>query len=777
MEMTRLSNSIIEFLLLSSALVFILGVLSSLVLRILKIQGKPKLWIYALLVIMPLAYPIQGLFPDPIKISIPLKTLQLFDFHLFETTAGEKAASNDVSFLTTNTASTYQTEDKETTYIGHETLSSNSTIRPMETESRFPVDWKLMATLAWVLVFLYFLARLVTMVYNTRRFSRLPDPVTNPQVLKLLRQCTVDTGLCRTPRLLTLDRLPAPMVMGFFNPRILLPRHLLKPEFREGLRFTLLHELKHVHQHHNWWLLIESIVGAAYFFHPVILWAKKGIHEELEYICDSHVVHITNKSISYADFLLHEIWQQKRERNLVLALPFISGMAKTTNRVRYILENARPTLFAQIRGNIALCLIFLSFISLLLCNVAPSAQDPEQTPHKITLALTDNQDNASFQAQTPELEREAPTLLKREEMLPERNSLFGLSVEQPSLDDSAVFLQTAASSVRADAHKDDARTTLQEEPRYKPVLERKSPTILIDEARTQAEEIPEKQPISDSIPSVHKPVFDIDAVDIIVLAQNESSMTSASDAAAVSETKAIEMNHENASFYIHQGTANYRQGRFDKAISDYSKAIEINPRFAVTYNNRGSAYYQQGQIDKAISDYSRAIEINPRFAVTYNNRGSAYCQQGQIDKAISDYNKAIEINPGFAVAYANRGSAYYQRIRYVSAIFDFSKAIALDPVNANTYYTRGSTYYRIGQIDKAIPDFNKAIELDPEYITKMPKGVTLVRNQGDIDYSSYVAESLKWHHGSLPLHYWDMARMQNANCRITKPYQIKKRSI
>ncbi len=743
MEVTGLSNSIIEYLLLTSASVFILGVLSSLVLRVLKIQGKPKLWIYALLVIMPLAYPLQTFFPEPIKVSIPLKTLQLFDFCLFEPTAGEKAASNDGSFLSANMASTYQNEGKEAMFIGHEELNTHSKIGPMETVSEFPVDWKLMVTLAWLLVFLYFLARLVTMVYNTNRFSKLPDPVTNPQVLKLLHQCTIDTGLRRTPRLLTLNRLPAPMVMGFLKPRILLPKHLLKPEFREGLRFTLLHELKHVHQHHNWWLLIESIIGAAYFFHPVVLWAKKRIHEELEYICDSHVVHITNKSISYADFLLHEIWQQRRERDFVLSLPFISGMAKTTNRVRSILENTRPTLFARIRGKIALCLISLSFVLLLLCNVAPSAQDIEQTPHKLAAAMTDSQDNASFHSRTIEMGKETPKQLKHTEIFHEGDSSFGLSVEQPSLDDSAILLRTAASSVNADAHKDDVLTTFQEEPRVEPVLERKSPAMLMDEAGTQARKTPDPQPLSDSLQSVSKPVSSIDAVDIIVLAQNKSLMTYSSDSAAVSEDQGTELNPVNALFYVQQGTEHYKQGWFDKAIADYSKAIEINPRLAVAHNNRGCAYSKQGQMDKAISDFNKAIDIEPRFTFVY----------------------------------INRGFTYLKRFQHIHAISDLSKAIALDPVSADTYYTRGLIYFEIGQMDKAISDFNKAIGLDPEYITKMPEGVTPAREQEDMDYSSYAVESLKWHHGSLPLHYWDMARMQKADSRIVKPYQIKKKSI
>jgi hypothetical protein len=100
METISSADSIIKFLFLSSALLLILGVLSSFLLRILKIQGKPKLWICTLLVIMPLAYPIQALFPDLIKVSIPLETFQSFDFQPFDTTTGENPVSEGVSFLT-----------------------------------------------------------------------------------------------------------------------------------------------------------------------------------------------------------------------------------------------------------------------------------------------------------------------------------------------------------------------------------------------------------------------------------------------------------------------------------------------------------------------------------------------------------------------------------------------------------------------------------------------------------------------------------------------------
>jgi beta-lactamase regulating signal transducer with metallopeptidase domain len=527
MEMISLTDLIFEYLFLSSALLFILGVLSSFVLRGLKIQGNPRLLICILIIIMPLAYPIKVLLPDPIRVPIPLEKLHSFNFQTFSKITGRNPVSKDVFALATDSTSANQAGSKEPIFIEHETSSTDFVNRPTETASYFHVNWKLIVTLVWGLVFLYFLTRLVTIVYKTDRLLKLADPVMNPQILKLLHQCADDTGLRRAPHLLTMDGIPVPMVMGFFQPRIFLPKHLLKIEFREGLRFTLLHELKHVHQHHNWWLLIETLIGAAYFFHPVIHWAKKKIQEELEHICDSHVIHITNKSISYADFLLHEIWQQKYERNPALALLFVSGTAKTKNRVRSILENTRPTLFAQIRGRVAVGLIYLSFVSLLLCSVAPSAQKPVPLLQKIDPSTTDSQYDASFQDRTAEIEKE---------VLPKEKPFARLSKEQLTIDDTTDHFQ-AAIEARPDTYEKDTGTPFQEKPTYKPILKSEGPDIMAD-AGIQVEKIAEKQPELDSFKLVDEPASSIDEEDNVESVQNEPNVKVASDSVRALETNA-----------------------------------------------------------------------------------------------------------------------------------------------------------------------------------------------------------------------------------------------
>jgi beta-lactamase regulating signal transducer with metallopeptidase domain len=186
-----------------------------------------------------------------------------------------------------------------------------------------------------MLVFSIFFARMIAATHAVKKLLRLSTPVTDQGVIELLRKCASDTGLTYVPVLYEVQGIFTPMSMGFIRPVIVIPSHMFAGEYLEGLKFTLLHELKHIDQRHNLWLLIESIIGAIYFFHPVIHWAKRKIHEEMEHICDLHVIRVTHKNVTYADFLLNEIWQTGPGRYPAFSLPFISSASKTTDRITF----------------------------------------------------------------------------------------------------------------------------------------------------------------------------------------------------------------------------------------------------------------------------------------------------------------------------------------------------------------------------------------------------------------------------------------------------------
>ena len=405
---TILAEFIIEYLLFSSALLLIIGLLAYAAVHTLKICGKARLWVYALIFILPVVYPFKKLLPEPLLIPVYLNSWE--PDHLLRNRFFSENPDQESSFFS---APFRIVEDKgegnRTIILKNETSEQGLGKRLMGILKPLRDNGKMIGAVLWAMVAFFLIFRLITAGYKINRFYRFSEQVTDPRILKLLQQCVSDTGMRFIPRLYQVEGLSTPMVSGFFRPYIIIPTHLVKPEFREGLRFTFLHELKHIHQHHNFWLLVESVIGAAYFFHPVIHWARGIIHEELEHICDSHVIKVTHKSGLYADFLLNEIWKQNQARNPALALPFISSASKTASRINSILEDARPTLFSQIRNKAAVFVFLLVFSCIWILDIESPAYQPEQAVHVLSPVVIDSNEGKSTNHKTEEIEGEKGT--------------------------------------------------------------------------------------------------------------------------------------------------------------------------------------------------------------------------------------------------------------------------------------------------------------------------------------------------------------------------------
>ncbi|MBN2418756.1 MAG: M56 family metallopeptidase [Deltaproteobacteria bacterium] len=404
MEIINLTEAIIEYLAISSALLLILGLISFLSIRSFKIKSTARLWVCTLIIILPLAYPLKVLFPESVKIPVPMQLSYLQKNN-------EISASNEIttnaSFLIKNNLQAADENNKSgLELIVNQTSGADQKEWFRETRSGVISNWRLIAISVWGLFFFFFLIRVIKTGFKINKTLRLADPVTDRAILKLLGQCATETELRRTPKLYMVDGISTPMVMGFFRPGIIVPHNLLKPEFFEGLRFSLLHELKHLKQHHNWWLLIESIIGSAYFFHPVFYWAKNKIHEEQENICDRHVIRITDKSVSYADFLLNQIWRHNSGMNPALALPFVSNVSKTAARIHSILENTRSTAFTLFRDRISVFFILLVFPLILMLSITPSVPGPDHSTTLINPSKDNFKGNAIYQSEQADTKKE-----------------------------------------------------------------------------------------------------------------------------------------------------------------------------------------------------------------------------------------------------------------------------------------------------------------------------------------------------------------------------------
>lgn len=95
----------------------------------------------------------------------------------------------------------------------------------------------------------------------------------------------------------------APMVWGWLNPVILLPKEA-SAWSPEQVRLALMHELAHVYRRDLWTSLLWMVAKAIYWFHPLIWWLSLRAREEQELACDARVLQAGASPPEYAGLLV-----------------------------------------------------------------------------------------------------------------------------------------------------------------------------------------------------------------------------------------------------------------------------------------------------------------------------------------------------------------------------------------------------------------------------------------------------------------------------------------
>lgn len=87
--------------------------------------------------------------------------------------------------------------------------------------------------------------------------------------------------------------------------------------------------------------------------------------------------------------------------------------------------------------------------------------------------------------------------------------------------------------------------------------------------------------------------------------------------------------------YITRGMANYGQGEYDRAISDFSNAIKPNTIYREPYLYRGAAHYKKGAHSLAVHDLIRALSYLDEDSITSARiwRAISLHQRGEYHKA------------------------------------------------------------------------------------------------------------------------------------------------
>jgi beta-lactamase regulating signal transducer with metallopeptidase domain len=205
-----------------------------------------------------------------------------------------------------------------------------------------PASLATWAFLAWTLIALAGLLRVAVGFWQALRLRKSCIPI-DPANLSPEAQEIVERFRNSRPVLIgTSSLLDVPTAVGFWKPAVLLPAWLVAEVSADELKHVLLHELSHLRRRDDWTNLVQKVVKALLFFHPLVWWIENRLSLERELACDDAVLAQTENPRVYAQCLARLAEKSYLRRQIALAQAAVSRMHQLSNRVTQILDAQRP---------------------------------------------------------------------------------------------------------------------------------------------------------------------------------------------------------------------------------------------------------------------------------------------------------------------------------------------------------------------------------------------------------------------------------------------------
>lgn len=219
-------------------------------------------------------------------------------------------------------------------------------------------------------------------------------------------------------------RILTPMVIGAFNPVVLIPIGLLTGFSTAQVEAILAHELAHIRRNDYLINLMQSFVEVIFFFHPAIWWLSERIRIEREHCCDDIALSVCGDKLSLAHALVKVAeWQSAPE----LAMAFASKKPLLLQRIQRVLGvNPKPA-----RNFINLPVILLAAGLIVGLSVYAVAQKTEKKENekpteriskKQSVTIHENEDeeeiieeNEEVNEDVEEIETEVPVEIDMED--------------------------------------------------------------------------------------------------------------------------------------------------------------------------------------------------------------------------------------------------------------------------------------------------------------------------------------------------------------------------
>ena len=229
----------------------------------------------------------------------------------------------------------------------------------------------------------FMLARFSLSIIGSSRLRQTIQPITDVKLLRTIAEQCARIGLKRIPVVALCQRVSVPVVVGIVKPMILLPPALLCGLDPNQIAAILSHEIAHIRRYDLIFNLLQRIVEALLFFHPVTWWISRRVSIERENCCDDVAAACMGR-LPYAGALLQMAELcigNDRRRSAALATLSASGSNSTDlgYRIRRLINAEETTRTGVTRRGFA---VGLSLLTLLMVSLVAWGQNGESLDEK-----------------------------------------------------------------------------------------------------------------------------------------------------------------------------------------------------------------------------------------------------------------------------------------------------------------------------------------------------------------------------------------------------------